>query len=54
MTAWIIGFAVFFALAIAYLGFEMWGALLVDDDGNVVPDDDTRHRRCFIHCACAS
>jgi hypothetical protein len=36
MTAWIIGFAVFYALAIGYLAFEMWGALLVDDNGNVV------------------
>jgi hypothetical protein len=39
MTAWIIGFALFYTLAIAYLGFEMWRALLVDHNGNVVPVD---------------
>jgi hypothetical protein len=39
MTAWIIGVAIFYVLAIAYLGFEMWRAPLVDENGNVLPED---------------
>jgi hypothetical protein len=36
-AAWIIGVAVFYAFTIAYVGFEMWRAPLVDDDdGNVI------------------
>jgi hypothetical protein len=46
MTAWIIDFAVFYALVIAYLGFEMWRALLVDHNGNVVPANDAAQEAC--------
>jgi hypothetical protein len=41
MTAWIIGIAVFYTFAIAYLGYEMWRAPLVDENGNVLSDDST-------------
>ena len=41
MTAWIVGVAIFYTFAMAYLGFEMWRAPLVDDKGNVLPDDNT-------------
>ena len=33
--------AVFYALAIAYLGFEMWRAPLVDDYGNVLQEGNS-------------
>ena len=33
--------AVFYALAIAYLGFEMWRAPLVDEQGNVLHEGNS-------------
>jgi hypothetical protein len=41
MTAWIIGVAIFYTFAIAYLGYEMRRAPLVDENGNVLSDDNT-------------
>jgi hypothetical protein len=41
MTTWMVGVAIFYALTIAYLGFEMWRAPLVDDYGNVLQPGNT-------------
>jgi hypothetical protein len=38
MTAWIIGIATFYTFAIAYLGYEMRRAPLIDENGNVLSD----------------
>jgi hypothetical protein len=40
MTAWIIGLAIFYTFAIAYLGYEMRRAPLVDENGNLLSDDN--------------
>ncbi|HKG74478.1 MAG TPA: hypothetical protein VKA79_09580 [Aestuariivirgaceae bacterium] len=41
MTAWIIGLAIFYTFAIAYLGYEMRRAPLVDENGNLLSGDNT-------------
>jgi hypothetical protein len=38
MTAWITGIAIFYTFAIAYLGYEMRRAPLIDENGNVLSD----------------
>jgi hypothetical protein len=48
MTTSIIGVAIFYALAIAYIGFEMWRAPLVDDNGNVLSQNNTLQEALYI------